>query len=162
MDDFILKTVIFIMRDTTNKPIVVSHFQGFKDDNEALNFSEFLKEQFIQENPYPIIRQSDSFVLSSKYEGLPNVILEAASLKKFIISSDCMTGPKEILNEGKGGLLFKVGNHEQLADCIIYFKNNKYKLKQKIYYNYKNLKRFDLQKNLKKYYLIINKNLTYS
>ena len=49
MDDLILKTIIFIMKDTkTNKPVVVSHFQGFEDEKDAQNFSEFLKEQFIQ------------------------------------------------------------------------------------------------------------------
>ena len=58
MDDLILKTIIFIMKDTkTNKPVVVSHFQGFDSELEAHNFSEFLKEQFIQpiekEDPYP-------------------------------------------------------------------------------------------------------------
>ena len=36
-------------------------------------------------------------------------------LKKFIISSNCHTGPKEILLNGKGGLLFKVGDYEELA-----------------------------------------------
>ena len=46
------------MKDTkTNKPVVVSHFQGFEDEKDAQNFSEFLKEQFIQpieqEDPYP-------------------------------------------------------------------------------------------------------------
>ena len=46
------------MKDTkTNKPVVVSHFQGFEDEKDAHNFSEFLKEQFIQpieqEDPYP-------------------------------------------------------------------------------------------------------------
>ena len=42
MDDLILKTIIFIMKDTkTNKPVVVSHFQGFDSELEAHNFSEF-------------------------------------------------------------------------------------------------------------------------
>ena len=44
-----MKTIIFIMKDTkTNKPVVVTHFQGFEDDNEAQNFSQFLKEQFTE------------------------------------------------------------------------------------------------------------------
>jgi len=53
MDDYILKTIIFIMKDTkTNQPVVVSHFQGFKDDSEAKNFSEFLKDQFMQQEDF--------------------------------------------------------------------------------------------------------------
>ena len=60
------------------------------------------------DNPFPIIKKADLFVLSSKYEGLPNVLLEAATLKKFIISSNCPTGPKEILMNGKGGFILKL------------------------------------------------------
>ena len=41
------------MKDTkTNKPVVVSHFQGFKDDSEAKDFSEFLKDQFMQQEDF--------------------------------------------------------------------------------------------------------------
>ena len=45
------------------------------------------------------MKMSDVFVLSSKYEGLPNVLQEAAYLNKYIISSNCKTGPREILNK---------------------------------------------------------------
>ena len=84
---------------------------------------------FIQ-NPYPIIKESDLFILTSKYEGLPNVLLEALTLKKFIISSDCETGPKEILSNGKGGFLFKVGDYKTLAQKIKLYVKNKKKLKK--------------------------------
>ena len=46
-------------------------------------------------------------MFTSIYEGLPNILLEGISFKKLIISSDCATGPKEILDNGKGGILFK-------------------------------------------------------
>ena len=46
---------------------------------------------------------------------MPNVLLEAQTLKKFIISTKCPTGPKEILLNGKGGILFKVGSYVELA-----------------------------------------------
>ena len=47
-----------------------------------------------QNNPFKYLSSSDLLILTSKYEGLPNVLLEAVSLKKFIISSNCKTGPK--------------------------------------------------------------------
>ena len=108
------------------------------------------------DNPFPLIRQSDLFILSSEYEGLPNVLLEALALKKFIISSDCRTGPKEILLNGKGGLLFKVGNYHQLAKQIVYFNNHKINCKKLLKKSTKALYRFDYNKNLKKYYQLIN------
>ena len=85
-----------------------------------------------QKNPYKVIKSSDVLVLTSKFEGLPNILLEGICLKKFIISSNCPTGPKEILNNGKGGFLFKVGNHKELSQKLLtYQKNYKLCLKKK-------------------------------
>ena len=66
-----------------------------------------------KENIESYIEASDIFVLSSIYEGVPNVLIESLYLKKYIISSDCSTGPKEVLNNGKYGDLFKVGDYNQ-------------------------------------------------
>ena len=60
------------------------------------NLTDNVKILNFVDNPYNLIKQTDIFVLSSRYEGLPNVLLEALVLNKFIISSDCPTGPKEI------------------------------------------------------------------
>jgi glycosyltransferase involved in cell wall biosynthesis len=106
-------------------------------------------------NPFNILRSSDICVLTSKFEGLPNVLLEAATLKKFIISSDCYTGPREILQNGRGGFLFKVGNYQDLAKKIIFYSNNKHKLKKRTNFAHKNLDRFDFEKRLTEYYLIL-------
>ena len=103
------------------------------------------------ENPYPIIKQSNLFILTSKFEGLPNVLLESLVLKKFIISSNCHTGPKEILLNGKGGLLFKVGDYKELAKKIKFYCINKKECEKLLINAYKSLDRFDFNKNLKKY-----------
>ena len=103
------------------------------------------------ENPFPLIKQTNLFILSSKFEGLPNVLLESLVLKKFVISSDCRTGPKEILLNGKGGLLFKVGDHKQLTKKIKYYLYNKKKCQKMMMDSHKSLYRFDYYKNLRKY-----------
>lgn len=108
------------------------------------------------ENPYNLMRQTDIFILSSKYEGLPNVLLESLVLKKFIISSDCPTGPREILINGRGGLLFKIGNYKELSKKIIYYSKNKKKCNKMLKFAINNLHRFDYQKNLEKYYNLVN------
>lgn len=125
------------------------------------NLSKIIKIKNFLNNPFPYILKSDLFVLSSKYEGLPNVLLEAAVLKKFIISTNCPTGPKEILYNGKGGLLFEVGDYKKLSKQILFFFKNKNNLKTKIDYTYRGLKRYDLNKNLMKYYLHILPYLRY-
>jgi glycosyltransferase involved in cell wall biosynthesis len=108
------------------------------------------------ENPFNLIKQADLFILSSKYEGLPNVLLEALVLNKFIISSNCSTGPKEILLNGKGGLLFKIGNYKELSKKIRFYLKNKKKCKKMLKMATNNLNRFDYDKNLKKYYNLVN------
>ena len=91
-------------------------------------------------------------VLSSLHEGLPNVLIEAALLKTFIISSNCETGPKEILLNGKAGGLYKVRDFKDLARKIIYYWNNEQLRNKMIKFGFKNLDRFDYSKNLNKYY----------
>ena len=127
-----------------------------QDYIEKNNLKKSVKILNFTNNPYPYIKQTDLFVLSSKYEGLPNVILESLVLKKFVISSRCRTGPKEILLNGKGGLLFKVGSHKQLASKIMYFFFNRKKCSRLLNKSYLSLNRFDYNSNLLKYYKLIS------
>lgn len=121
------------------------------------NLKKNVKILPFQNNPFKYLMISDLFILTSKFEGLPNVLLEAAVLKKFIISTNCPTGPREILQNGKGGFLFKIGDYKNLSQKILNYHQNKKKLKVKINHNYKNLVRFDINKNLQKYYTEIKK-----
>jgi len=70
-------------------------------------------------NPFKYLSRSSVFVLSSDYEGLSNVLIEAAACGVPIVSTDCRHGPREILADGKAGLLVPVGNVESLAAGII-------------------------------------------
>lgn len=106
-------------------------------------------------NPYPLIKKSDILVHSALYEGLPNVLLEALALKKFVISSDCPTGPREILSNGNGGDLFEPKNYKLLAKKILSYSKNKKMNNKKIKFGYKNLNKFDYQINLEKYLNLI-------
>ncbi|MGL5980057.1 MAG: glycosyltransferase [Phocaeicola sp.] len=69
-------------------------------------------------NPYPWIKKAKFIVHSAKFEGLPTVLIEALLLKKIIISTDCPTGPREILDNGRAGVLVSVGNEEEMAQSI--------------------------------------------
>jgi glycosyltransferase involved in cell wall biosynthesis len=69
-------------------------------------------------NPYPYMAHAAAFVLSSRWEGLPTVLVEAMSLGMPIIATDCPSGPREILMDGKYGVLVPVDNPFALAAAI--------------------------------------------
>lgn len=86
--------------------------------SSKLNVSEQTLFLGYQSNPYPYIRHADALVLTSRLEGLPTVIIEALALGVPVISTDCQHGPREILDDGKFGLLIDIDNVNQLADSI--------------------------------------------
>ena len=129
------------------------------------NLEEFcIKNQLIDKvkflgykpNIYPYLKWSDALVLSSLFEGSPNVILEAISMKKLVISSNCETGPKEILQNGLGGYLFKTSNYKDLAKKIEYSFLNKKKNRKKIDSSFKTLYKYQLNNNLNNFINLIN------
>lgn len=71
------------------------------------------------ENPYAYMAQSSVFVLSSIFEGFGNVVAEALAAGTPVVSTDCDSGPAEILDNGKYGRLAPVGDAEALAAAIV-------------------------------------------
>lgn len=69
-------------------------------------------------NPIPLISKADVFVLSSIWEGLPTVLIEALACATPIVSTDCRSGPREILCNGRYGALVPVGDSVALAKKI--------------------------------------------
>ena len=132
--------------------IKLKTYRNYINDN---NLDKIVKIIPFQKNPIKFLKRSDLFILSSKYEGLPNVLLESVALKIPIISSNCKSGPTEILSKNKGGLLFKNNNEKDLVKKIKYFIKNKKIMSKKANYAFKNLDRFDKKKNLEEYLKII-------
>ncbi|MDE6250946.1 MAG: glycosyltransferase [Alphaproteobacteria bacterium] len=71
-----------------------------------------------QPNPFGYMSGAMAHILSSYNEGLPTVLIEAATVGTLNISSDCKSGPREILLNGHGGLLFEPGNVDALAQVM--------------------------------------------
>lgn len=79
------------------------------------------KVQFVgfKNNPYKFMRAADLFVLSSKWEGFGHVIVESMAVGTPVISTDCKSGPSEIIGKNEYGKLVSVGNAEELSKNII-------------------------------------------
>lgn len=69
-------------------------------------------------NPYAYLARASLFVLSSRWEGLPTVLIEALCCGTPVVSMDCPSGPREILKDGLYGPLVPVGDAEALAGAI--------------------------------------------
>lgn len=71
-----------------------------------------------QSNPYAIIKKAKLLVLTSDYEGLPTVLIEALSLGVPVVSTDCPSGPREILEEFMPDALVPLDNVDALAEAV--------------------------------------------
>ena len=71
------------------------------------------------DNPFKFMKRAAVFALSSRFEGAPLVLAEALSVGIPVVSTDCTSGPKEILEGGRWGKLVPVGDHEKLAEAIL-------------------------------------------
>ncbi|WP_416147721.1 glycosyltransferase [Salipaludibacillus sp. HK11] len=72
-----------------------------------------------QQNPYKYIHQADLFALSSKHEGFSHVIAESLATGTMVVSTDCKSGPSEVLDKGKYGYLCEVGNADEMSQQMI-------------------------------------------
>ena len=103
--------------------------------NELIQFVNDLKLQNyitfhgFQKNLKNFYLNSDLFVLSSIYEGFGNVIVEAMSYGVQIISTDCPSGPSEILDNGKYGILVPTNDEKSISSAIKNIINNKFDVK---------------------------------
>ncbi len=119
------------IRDNNLKKIV-------KINKNVINVNKFYKK-------------ADLFILSSLYEGFPNVLVEAAQYDIPIISTNCNSGPREILLNGKAGELVKIRDHFMLTKKIEMFVNKKKNFFKKAKFCKKNLYRFSNKLNISKF-----------
>lgn len=106
-------------------------------------------------NPYSYMSAASVFVLSSAWEGLPNALIEAMALGTPVIATDCKSGPREILDNGKYGKLIAVGDVNALAESILdVINNHNFTLPDKEWLN-----KFSMDICIDKYITIMQKNI---
>lgn len=86
---------------------------------DKLQLSDSVKMPGFVENPFAYLKQSNAFVLSSRWEGLPTALIEAMACGTPVIATDCPAGPAEILENGRWGRLVPVGDENLLATGMI-------------------------------------------
>ena len=84
----------------------------------TLNIADDVVFLGFHSNPYLWMKHAKLLVHSAKSEGLPTVLIEGLMLDKLMVSTDCPTGPREILNGGKAGLLIPVGDAQTMAEAM--------------------------------------------
>ena len=155
----ILKAIKNLKKTFKIRLIIIGN--GFKQ-RELLNYikDNDMRDQIkligFKKNPFPYIIKSDVIILSSLYEGLPNILLEAQYLKKYIISTNCPTGPKEILINGKAGDLVKIGDYKKISNLLNNYYRRKRVIRKKIDTGYDNFNRFDYSINCNQYLKLLS------
>ena len=103
------------------------------------------------ENPYAYMAKSAVFVLSSGWEGFGNVVAEALAAGAPVVSTNCPSGPAEILDNGKYGELVAVGNSQGMAEAILRVLSGKVRSVDSAW-----LEQFTLKYSAQKYLELIN------
>ncbi len=123
---FLIKVFSEFLKLHNNTLIIIG--EGEERDNLLKLIKENNLENKIflkgyKKNVYKYFEKSKCFILSSLWEDPGFVLIESAYMNVPIISSDCDNGPKEILDDGKNGILFKSNNKDSLLDALIKFEN---------------------------------------
>lgn len=105
--------------------------EKLKEDCLLMGISDDVLFTGWQKNPYKFIKKSSIFVLSSLWEGFPNVLIEAMCLGLPVVSTNCPTGPDEIITHNIDGMLIPVNDPNSLNNALEQLITNK-RLNKKI------------------------------
>ena len=93
------------LADTKLLIVGEGEFRAYKELAAGLGIADAVCFTGLKKNPYPYLKKSSLYVLTSHYEGFPNAIVEAMAMGLPVIATDCMTGPREILEDRYGILV---------------------------------------------------------
>ena len=124
----LLKALSILIQDGPVRLILIGD-GDYRDQITAkakeIGVQDHLMLMGFRQNPFPYMKMADVFVLSSLHEGFGNVIVEAMALGVPVVATDCPTGPAEIIEDGRSGLLVEPQNGQMMADAIVSIFDNK-------------------------------------
>ncbi len=127
-DFFTLIKAFSLIRKETKAKLVILGRGRMRDEliglARALGVKNDVDFPGFKHNPYPYMAHADVFAFSSRWEGLGFVIIEALAVGTPVVATDCPSGPREILQDGKYGPLVPVGNAQEMANAIMGILNN--------------------------------------
>jgi glycosyltransferase involved in cell wall biosynthesis len=126
--DILLKAYAEVQKQCNCRLAIIGEGEKRKELEELaqeLGISENVWMPGYDSNPYKYISKASVFVLSSRFEGLPNTLIEALAVGTPCVAACCKSGPKEILLEGKGGYLTPVENVAKMAEAMYAALTNK-------------------------------------
>jgi glycosyltransferase involved in cell wall biosynthesis len=94
------------------------HADDLEALSDALGIAGDVAMPGFADNPFAFMGRAAVFVLSSRYEGLPGVLIQALACGCPVVSTDCPSGPREILDNGRFGRLVPVGDADALASAL--------------------------------------------
>jgi len=109
-------------------PEIELSIYGAGEDGYVENIERQIKERGLENNVrlmgrtqemHVALLQADAFIMTSDYEGMPNALVEAMAIGLPCISTNCKTGPKDLIDTGKNGFLVKEGDPAEVAAAII-------------------------------------------
>lgn len=151
--DLLIRSYIKIHSKVNQNLIIVG--EGEEKQNLMKLIRNYNVENRVQilnftNKPYSFFKSCSLYVLSSRWEGMPNTLIQALATKTNILSTNCMFGPKEILKNGKLGYLCNPEDVNDMSKKILLA----LKSKKKITYN--DYSKYDKIKIIKKYFKLFN------
>jgi len=107
-----IHNIILVLLGNGEKRVV------YESMSKELGIDQFVKIEDFLNNPFPFYKNAKFTVLSSKNEGFPNVLLESLACDTPVIAFDCLSGPREIIQDCENGLLVENQNLEKLTTSM--------------------------------------------